>query len=846
MIFYIACSIGLLLNVGSFCFHVYWNRKTTRRERKHQQSVGLEALTKDFVTHFSPSLAVSGYKFKGEWMGEEGVDIGFQELGLTLKGSGQTVLDGVTGKIAAGRMVAVMGPSGCGKTTFLNVLCGKATYGTMTGEIRINGQVGNMHDLKSVTGFVPQEDVVHEKLTVREQIEFSAKLRNDYRKTRGQLKAITEDVLHILQIDHVQRSIVGGVEERGISGGQRKRVNIALELAASPILLFLDEPTSGLDSTSSLAIINSLKKMTSLGMTIIMVIHQPRYSLFNLFDQVLLLGKGGHTVYTGSAPGSVRYFEGLGFPMTAGENAADWLMDVISGEVKNPLMPSFKVERLFDRWKNAPPDSADAMVAGSALPQAFDKQILAGMVNEEWDKIDSDNSGYLDVGEMQELLASCGHQDADKDLVQQLMSLVMSSQGPTQHTHPRLQRQKTSGRQRELLISKEMLDYFLSVKCDELLFDDSPNSPVRGASPDVSPPQHALQQRVLPGVVRQYVVVVHRRIAQFWRNLQRRLMNVAMTCITAGAMAYMHKGSTEDLSHFLMFHLGLAMMIAVSCLPVFADRPIIWREISSGVNIAAFCLARMAVDAIDVATLTIIYAAMYWTITYPPVIFALYLIPCMLIAWTASGFGYFLSAMVPPSTANLTTVLLMLVLCGIFGTPKFVLNSLDADGIASILLYPCMTRWTGQMFFVSYYDSIGGVPRPVHPNCSKFEDVEGEHDRDVAAMHAYQAYMFKTGLAEKTRWSYYVYTERGICRQDEHHWKARNDDCYWYSAMGVLLLEGVVLRILSFLSLRHQAPDATMFGEKARSLCCRNKRCQSSKSQESDDETSDDDNSPSE
>merc|ERR1719411_1944846 len=101
-------------------------------------------------------------------------------------------------------------------------------------------------------------------------------------------------------------------------------------MAADPSVIFLDEPTSGLDATSSLAIIYSLKKMCQLGMTSIMVIHQPRYSLFTLFDDVLLLGKGGQTAYLGPSLGAKEYFEGRGFSMPADENPADWFMDIIS------------------------------------------------------------------------------------------------------------------------------------------------------------------------------------------------------------------------------------------------------------------------------------------------------------------------------------------------------------------------------------------------------------------------------------------------------------------------------------------------------------------------------------
>eukprot|EP00927_Polykrikos_kofoidii_P024257 TRINITY_DN22096_c2_g1_i1.p1 TRINITY_DN22096_c2_g1~~TRINITY_DN22096_c2_g1_i1.p1 ORF type:complete len:991 (+),score=171.65 TRINITY_DN22096_c2_g1_i1:444-2975(+) len=278
------------------------------------------------------------------------ISLEFNDLGLVLH-NGSTVLDSVTGAFEAGQMVAIMGPSGAGKTTFMNVLCGKATYGTRTGTVLINGEAKDIRDFKRVMGFVPQDDIVHDNLTVREQIFYAARLRNSSDTPRDVIRAIVEDVLRVMQIDHIQATKVGGTEERGISGGQRKRVNIGLELAARPTLLFLDEPTSGLDSTSSLLIVNSLNKMTELGMTIIMVIHQPRYSLFTLYDKVLLLGKGGRTVYLGAAARATTYFENLGFTVSPEDNLADWLMDVISGEVENTKVTTFSNGMLFDWWE---------------------------------------------------------------------------------------------------------------------------------------------------------------------------------------------------------------------------------------------------------------------------------------------------------------------------------------------------------------------------------------------------------------------------------------------------------------------------------------------------------------
>merc|ERR1719343_1751941 len=305
----------------------------------------------NLVRKIMPTMVVEKYQFRGMKERKMSVDIAFKDLALTLP-SGARVLEGVTGEFRAGNMCAILGPSGAGKTTFMNVLCGKATYGTMGGDVIINGISGDISSIKSLTGFVPQDDIVHEQLTVREQIRFSAELRNEVGTSRRRLDNITEDVLNVMQLLQVQGSIVGGVRKRGISGGQRKRVNVGLELASQPTVLFLDEPTSGLDATSSLAVALSLKKMCELGTTSVMVIHQPRYSLFTLFDDVLLLGKGGQTVYLGPSTGAKVYFEGEGFRMPSDENPADWFMDVICGEVPNKEILDFKPQMLFEMWEN--------------------------------------------------------------------------------------------------------------------------------------------------------------------------------------------------------------------------------------------------------------------------------------------------------------------------------------------------------------------------------------------------------------------------------------------------------------------------------------------------------------
>eukprot|EP00891_Asterochloris_glomerata_P004256 jgi/Astpho2/4256/e_gw1.00064.69.1_t len=259
----------------------------------------------------------------------------FRNLGLRLKGTGKRVLAGVTGQLRGAHLTAIMGPSGAGKTSLMSTLTGKAFYGTPTGHITVNGQPGSLRRFKRVMGFVPQDDIMYPMLTVDENLTFSARIRLPADFTHGQHLHYVEQAIQVLQLDDIRHEVIGDEETRGISGGQRKRVNIGLELVADPILLFLDEPTSGLDSTSSRLVVRALQEVAHMGVTTTAVIHQPSYDVFRMFDDLLLLCKGGRTAFYGQEAEVHGYFEGIGYQLPEKANPADFYMDIVAGVVPN-------------------------------------------------------------------------------------------------------------------------------------------------------------------------------------------------------------------------------------------------------------------------------------------------------------------------------------------------------------------------------------------------------------------------------------------------------------------------------------------------------------------------------
>ncbi|KAJ2776659.1 hypothetical protein GGI15_004783 [Coemansia interrupta] len=243
----------------------------------------------------------------------------------------QQIMRGISGEVRAGELIAIIGSSGAGKTTLLNALSGRIVGGELSGNILFRGAKRNPGNFKRSTAYVQQDDLMHPLLTVEETLTYASRLRlpsSQYSAAdkNGRVAA----VIRQLRLEAARNTRIGDAATRGVSGGERKRVSIGIELLTDPKLLFLDEPTSGLDSNSSEMVVELIKKISvEQNTATIMTIHQPNARIFNMFDKVILLSQG-QLVYFGPASASIDYFASIGHQCPMHENPADYFVDLMT------------------------------------------------------------------------------------------------------------------------------------------------------------------------------------------------------------------------------------------------------------------------------------------------------------------------------------------------------------------------------------------------------------------------------------------------------------------------------------------------------------------------------------
>ncbi|KUI72004.1 hypothetical protein VM1G_07557 [Cytospora mali] len=279
----------------------------------------------------------------------------------------KSLLSSVSASLAPGTLTAILGGSGSGKTTLLNTISSRIASSRLSqsGSILFNAQPGT-ENIRSA--YVMQTDILLSTLTARETLQYSADLRLPPPSTAAERRRVVDEVIMELGLKEAADTRVGSNIHRGLSGGEKRRVSIGVQMLANPSVLFLDEPTTGLDASSAFQLVRTLKNLAAKGRTVVVTIHQPRSEIWGLFDNLILLSRGS-PVYSGPVSDCLPWFEELGFQTPAFVNPAEYLIDLAAVDNRSPELEAESMERV-GRLKLAWRDGSAKRFAATEKPTA--------------------------------------------------------------------------------------------------------------------------------------------------------------------------------------------------------------------------------------------------------------------------------------------------------------------------------------------------------------------------------------------------------------------------------------------------------------------------------------------
>ncbi|XP_038696600.1 pleiotropic drug resistance protein 1-like [Tripterygium wilfordii] len=310
------------------------------------------------------------------------------------------LLKSVTGAFRPGILTALMGVSGAGKTTLMDVLAGRKTGGYIEGDIKISGYPKKQETFARVAGYCEQTDIHSPHVTVYESLIYSAWLRLSPDVKSDTRKMFVEEVMELVELNSLREALVGLPGVNGLSTEQRKRLTIAVELVANPSIIFMDEPTSGLDARAAAIVMRTVRNTVDTGRTVVCTIHQPSIDIFDAFDELFLLKRGGEEIYAGPlghhSSHLIEYFQGVeGVPkIKDGYNPATWMLEVTSAAQEAALGVNFteiyRNSELYRRCKalvkelSVPAPGSKDLYFPTRYTQSFFTQSMACLWKQHW------------------------------------------------------------------------------------------------------------------------------------------------------------------------------------------------------------------------------------------------------------------------------------------------------------------------------------------------------------------------------------------------------------------------------------------------------------------------------
>uniref|UniRef100_A0A7N2R4K9 ABC transporter domain-containing protein n=2 Tax=Quercus lobata TaxID=97700 RepID=A0A7N2R4K9_QUELO len=366
----------------------------------------------------SSSSARSGAEIEASRNGKRGMVLPFDQHSITfddiiysvdmpqeMKSQGViedklVLLNGVSGAFRPGVLTALMGVSGAGKTTLMDVLAGRKTGGYIEGNITISGFPKNQETFARISGYCEQNDIHSPHVTVYESLLYSAWLRLSSEVDSETRKMFIEEVMELVELNPLRNALVGLPGVNGLSTEQRKRLTIAVELVANPSIIFMDEPTSGLDARAAAIVMRTVRNTVDTGRTVVCTIHQPSIDIFEAFDELFLMKRGGKEIYVGPLGHHschlIKYFESIEGvrKIKDGYNPATWMLEVSSSAEEMTLGVDFtnvyKNSELYRRNKaliqelSKPAPDKKELYFPTQYAQSFFTQCMACLWKQHW------------------------------------------------------------------------------------------------------------------------------------------------------------------------------------------------------------------------------------------------------------------------------------------------------------------------------------------------------------------------------------------------------------------------------------------------------------------------------